>query len=181
MKIKSYKDLEIYQLSFQLATELHDLSLKFPKFEMFEEGSQLRKSSKSIPATIAEGWGRRYYKNEFIRFLIYALASCDETVVHLDFVYNSQYISGDQYKGYAERYNVLGKKINRYLQMVMRDHLRPQDKSKKESAIENYSQQGIVDDEWTYQRATRNHQLATSNQKLATSNKQPETSNQQPS
>jgi len=53
MKIKSYRDLEIYQLSFQLATELHELSIKFPNFEIFEEGSQLRKSSKSIPATIA--------------------------------------------------------------------------------------------------------------------------------
>ena len=147
MKIKSYKDLEIYQLSFQLATEIHDLSLKFPKFEIFEEGNQIRKSSKSIPATIAEGWGRRFYKNEFIKFLIYALASCDETLVHLDFVYNSQYISSDQYKEYAERYNVLGKKINRYLQMVMRDHLKPQDKNKKESAVENYSQQGTPDDE----------------------------------
>jgi len=147
MKIKSYKDLEIYQLSFQLATELHDLSLKFPKFEIFEEGSQLRRSSKSIPATIAEGWGRRYYKNEFIRFLIYALASCDETVVHLDFVFDSRYISKDQHSEYTERYNVLGKKINRYLQMVMSDHLKPQDKNKRKSTIENYSQQGIVDDE----------------------------------
>ena len=145
MKIKSYKDLEIYQLSFQLATELHALSLGFPKFEIFEEGSQLRKSSKSIPATIAEGWGRRYYKNEFIRFLIYALGSCDETVVHLDFVYNSQYISSDQYKEYAERYNVLGKKINRYSQMVMSDHLKPQDKGKKGSGIQNYSHQGTPD------------------------------------
>jgi len=147
MKIKSYRDLEIYQSSFQLALELHDLSLKFQKFEIFEEGTQLRKSSKSIPATIAEGWGRRFYKNEFIKFLIYALASCDETLVHVDFVYHSKYISGDQYKGYADRYNVLGKKINRYLQMVMKDHLKPQDKNKKESAIENYSHQGIVDDE----------------------------------
>jgi len=140
MKIKSYKDLEIYQLSFQLATELHDLSLKFPKFEVFEEGGQFRKSSKSIPATIAEGWGRRYYKNEFIRFLIYALASCDETVVHLDFVFGSQYISEDQHSEYTERYNVLGRKINRYLQMVMRDHLKPQDKDRKKFGVENYSE-----------------------------------------
>jgi four helix bundle protein len=147
MKIKSYEDLEIYQLSFQLAMELHALSLGFPKFEIFEEGSQLRKSSKSIPATIAEGWGRRYYKNEFIRFLIYALGSCDETVVHLDFVFGSRYISKDQHNEYTERYNVLGKMINRYLQMVMRDHLKPQDKNGRESAVENYSQQGIVEDE----------------------------------
>lgn len=103
---------------------------------------------KSLQATPRrEGWGRRFYKNEFIKFLIYALASCDETLVHLDFVYKSQYLSDDQYKGYAERYNVLGKKINRYLQMVMRDHLKPQDKNKTESGIENYSEQGIVADE----------------------------------
>ena len=114
---------------------------------MFEEGKQIRKSSKSIPATIAEGWGRRYYKNEFIRFLIYALGSCDETVVHLDFVFGSRYISKDQHNECTERYNVLGKKINRYLQMVMRNHLKSQDKNKRESAVENYSQQGIVDDE----------------------------------
>jgi four helix bundle protein len=147
MKIRSYKDLEIYQLSFQLATELHALSLGFPKFEVFEEGSQLRKSSKSIPATIAEGWGRRYYRNEFIRFLIYALASCDETAVHLDFVFASRYISKDQHIEYSERYNILGKKINRYLQMVMRDHLKPQDKVSKGSVIENYPQKVILDDE----------------------------------
>lgn len=130
MKIKSVRDLEIYQLSFQLATELHELSIKFPKFELFEEGSQLRKSSKSIPATIAEGWGRRYYKNELIRFLIYALASCDETVVHLDFIYSSQYINKDLHKNYIEKYDILGKKINRFLQKVMQEHLKPQDKKR---------------------------------------------------
>ena len=128
MKIKSYKDLEIYQLSFQLAAELHELSIKFPKFEIFEEGGQLRRSSKAIPATIAEGWGRRYYKNEFIKYLIYALASSDETLVHLDFIFRCKYIDENQYREYIDRYNVLGKKINKYLQMVMKDHLKPQDK-----------------------------------------------------
>ena len=67
--------------------------------------------------------------------------------MHLDFVFDSRYISKDQHSEYSERYNVLGKKINRYLQMVMRDHLKPQDKNKKESPSENYFQQGIVDDE----------------------------------
>lgn len=69
MNAKSYKDLEIYRLSFELALELHELSLTFPKFETYEEGSQLRKSSKGIPACIAEGWGRRYYKNEYIKWV----------------------------------------------------------------------------------------------------------------
>jgi four helix bundle protein len=128
MEIRSYRDLEIYRLSFQYATELHDLSMKFPKFETFEEGSQLRKSSKSIAATITEGWGRRYYKSEFVKFLIYALASCDETSVHLDFVHKSGYMDVVAHREFIKKYEDLGKKINRFLQKVRQDHLRPQEK-----------------------------------------------------
>jgi four helix bundle protein len=131
MKIGSYKDLEIYKLSFELAMEMHEISLRFPKFETYEEGSQLRRSAKSIPATIAEGWGRRYYKNEFIKFLIYALASCDETIVHLDFVAKCQYITSAKYGKYTEQYDILGKKINKYLQNVMKSHLVPQNKPQR--------------------------------------------------
>jgi four helix bundle protein len=108
MKTKSFKDLEIYTLSFELAMELHELSLSFPKFETYEQGSQIRRSSKRIPACIAEGWGRRYYKNELVKFLIYALASCDETKVHLDFSAGCKYISKEQHEGYIERYEILG-------------------------------------------------------------------------
>ncbi len=129
MTIKSYEDLEIYRISFELAMEMHELSLTFPKFETFEEGSQLRRSSKGIPSCIAEGWGRRYYKNEFVRFLIYALASCDETNVHLNFAARCKYLTKDQHEDYANRYDVLGKKINRYMQYVDRSYLSPREKS----------------------------------------------------
>jgi four helix bundle protein len=61
MPIQSYRDLEIYQLSFQLAVEIDRLSKKLPKHEMYEVGSQIRRSAKSIPANIAEGFGRRRY------------------------------------------------------------------------------------------------------------------------
>jgi four helix bundle protein len=79
MVFQTYKDLEIYRLSHELAIEIHKVSLSLPKFEFYEEGSQVRRAAKSIPANIAEGFGRRRYKNEFIRFLTFALASCDET------------------------------------------------------------------------------------------------------
>jgi four helix bundle protein len=114
---------------------------------MFEEGSQLRRSSKSIPETIAEGWGRRYYKNEFIKFLIYALASCDETTVHLDFVLKSKYITEEQHKEFLQKYDVLGKKINKFLQEVMKDHLDPRDK--------NTPKMGIVEDVNSYLKVKR--------------------------
>jgi four helix bundle protein len=84
MVFQTYKDLEIYRLSHELAIEIHKVSLSLPKFEFYEEGSQVRRAAKSIPANIAEGFGRRRYKNEFIRFLTFALASCDETKEHLE-------------------------------------------------------------------------------------------------
>ena len=79
--------------------------------------------------------GRDYYKNEFIKFLIYALASSDETVVHLDFVAQCNYLSNEQHKGYTDRYSILGKKINKYLQYVMKSHLSPKDKKRSEIRI----------------------------------------------
>jgi four helix bundle protein len=124
----NYKDLEIYKRSFELAIAVHELSLGFPKFELYEEGGQLRRSSKSIPAMIGEGWGRRYYKNEFIKFLIYALASCDETIVHLDFASRCGHISIEQHHHYKNEYDILGRKINKYLQYVMESHVSPRDK-----------------------------------------------------
>ena len=147
MGASSYKDLEICRESFELAMEMHELSLTFPKFEMFEEGSQVRKSSKGIPACIAEGWGRRYYKNEFVKFLIYALASCDETKVHLDFVAGCKYITKEQHEDYIKRYEILGKKINRYLQYVEKLYLNPREKMREDSTISEETAPGFVDED----------------------------------
>ncbi len=83
--MKSYRDLDVFQISYELAIAVHRVSLKLPKYEMYEEGSQVRRSSKSITANIVEGYGRRRYKLDFIKFLVYAHASCDETIVHLNF------------------------------------------------------------------------------------------------
>lgn len=80
----NYKDLEIWQLSRELVIELHKMSLDLPKFEMYEEGSQIRMSSKSVKSNIVEGYGRRNYKNEYLRFITFALASNDETLNHLE-------------------------------------------------------------------------------------------------
>lgn len=61
MKSKSYRDLEIYKLSYELAMKIHRISLKLPKYELYEEGSQIRRSSKGVPSTIVEGYGRRRF------------------------------------------------------------------------------------------------------------------------
>ncbi|MBW1862653.1 MAG: four helix bundle protein [Deltaproteobacteria bacterium] len=118
MKAKSYRDLEIYQLSYELAMEIHRMSLKLPKYELYEEGSQIRRSSKGVSSTIVEGYGRRKYKNDFLRFLVYAQASCDETEVHLEFIHDSGYITDDVYMELKEENDKLGRKINKFIQYV---------------------------------------------------------------
>lgn len=58
--INSFEDLEVYQKSFQLHLGINDLTLAFPKFEMYGLGSQARRSSNSIPANLAEGWNNKH-------------------------------------------------------------------------------------------------------------------------
>jgi len=82
----SYKDLEIYKLSFNLAIKVHHLTMTLPKYELYEQGSQVRRSAQSIKDNIAEGYGRRRYKAEYIRFLIFAHASCDEAINQLEMI-----------------------------------------------------------------------------------------------
>jgi four helix bundle protein len=118
LKAKSYRDLEIYQLSHPLAMKIHYMSLSLPKYEQYEEGSQIRKSSKRISSCIAEGYGRRRYKNEFIKFLVYAQASCDETEVHLDFMHESGYLNDNDYDTLVDENDKLGRKINKFTQYV---------------------------------------------------------------
>jgi len=118
VKAKSYRDLEIYRLSYELAMKIHHMSLKLPKYELYEEGSQIRRSSKGVSSCIVEGYGRRKYKNDFIRFLIYAQASCDETETHLDFINDSGYIVKELHSDLKEENDKLGRKINKFIQYV---------------------------------------------------------------
>ena len=60
--MKSYKDVDIYKESKRLVVEVHKSSLSLPKFELYEQGSQIRRSSKAITTAIVEGYGRRRYK-----------------------------------------------------------------------------------------------------------------------
>src|SRR5437870_2690391 len=83
--IRSYQDLEVYKRSYQLALEVHRISLGFPELERYETGRQIREASKSITVNIAEGYGRRSSVADFKRFLVMAHSSCDEVKVWLHF------------------------------------------------------------------------------------------------
>ena len=116
--MKNYKELEIYNLSYELAVRIHKLTISLPKYEMYEEGSQIRRSSKSITSNIVEGYGRRKYKADFIKFLIYSHSSNDETILHLNFIKETHENIELDINELLNRYDVLGRKINRYIQYV---------------------------------------------------------------
>jgi four helix bundle protein len=123
MNKKSYEDLEIYTLSKELAVKIHQISLEnLPKFEMYEEGSQIRRSSKSIVANIVEGFGRRRYKNDFLLFLTYAISSCDETKAHLEILCETGSLSENTYKELIAGYKMLGSKLFNFRASVSKIH-----------------------------------------------------------
>ena len=117
--MKSYRDLNIFKQSKILGIEIHQISLCLPKFEMYEEGSQIRRSSKAISIAIVEGYGRRRYKADFIKFLIYAQVECDETIEHLNYLFETKsYNEIERYNFLKSFYESLSKQINNFIKWV---------------------------------------------------------------
>ena len=122
--VMSYKNLEVWKISRDLVVDITSMSLeRLPKFEMYETGSQIRRSIKSVKSNIVEGYGRRFYKQEYIRFIIFAMASADETIDHLETLYETGSLKDDRlYENLHTRLKMLGRKLNRFLQSVKRKH-----------------------------------------------------------
>lgn len=120
----SYRDLEIWQLAREVTTAVHRMTIReLPKFEMYEEGNQIRRSAKSIRSNIVEGYGRRRYKQEFIRFLTFALASSCETADHLEILWETESLQNEAlFSDLHARLDLLGRKLNSFLQSVEREH-----------------------------------------------------------
>ena len=115
---KSYKDLDIYSISMDLFVALHPKTLKLPKYELYELGSQLRRSSDSVVSNIVEGYGRRKYKADFIRFLVFSHASCIETINH---IYKISVLYPDlkmEFEPIIQMYENLGGKIYNFMAYV---------------------------------------------------------------
>lgn len=121
----SYKKLEVWQITRELVIDIHKMTLeKLPKHEMYEEGSQIRRSIKSVKSNIVEGYGRRAYKQDFIRFLHMALASNDETADHLETLFDTGSLTDEKlYQDLHERLNHLGRKLNLFIKSVSAGHI----------------------------------------------------------
>ena len=120
----SYRTLTIWQEARICVIDVHKMTLtKLPTFELYEEGSQIRRSIKSVKSNIVEGYGRRRYKQDYIRFLTYSQASCDETTDHLETLYETGSLTDEPlYALLHQNLQTLGKKINRFIQTVEKQH-----------------------------------------------------------
>lgn len=116
--MKSYKDLDVYNLGLELFYESHACTLKLPKYEMYELGSQLRRASDSVPTNIVEGYGRKRYKADFIKFLTYSWASCLESVFHIEKIAKLYPEVIDDSDLLISRYNELSAKIYNFIKYV---------------------------------------------------------------
>lgn len=119
----SYKKLETWKLSREVVIHIHTMTMNLPKFELYETGSQIRRSSKSIRSNIVEGYGRRWYKHDFIRFLIYAHSSVDETRDHLEVLYETKSLKDKEvFQKISHKLDILGKKLYQFIQSVEKNH-----------------------------------------------------------
>jgi len=82
--VRIYTDLLVYKQAYRLALEVSGLTRQFPRAEQYELGRQIRRSSRSIPANIAEGWAKRSSAAEFKRHLVIASGEAAETKFWLD-------------------------------------------------------------------------------------------------
>jgi four helix bundle protein len=122
-KIMSYKNLEIWSLAESLVKDIHQMTLEcLPAFEHFETGSQIRRSTKSIKSNIVEGYGRKNYPKEYIRFLNIAGASLDESKDHLETLYITGSLKDKaRYERLHQNMEILGRKLYRFIQVVKQD------------------------------------------------------------
>jgi four helix bundle protein len=122
-KIMNYRDLEVYRMAHELAVEIHKMILsELPRYEQYEEASQIRRSAKSISMNIVEGFGRRRFKAEYLRFLIFSHASCDETIEHLSYLKDTNSLKTDRAEYFLSKYDFLGRKISRFIDGVEISH-----------------------------------------------------------
>ncbi len=150
----SYRNLDIWKLAKELTIAVHKMTIEqLPKFEMYETGSQIRRSMKSVKANIVEGYGRRRYVQDYLKHLIYAQASNDESIDHLETLFETGSLKDEQlYLELHEKINQLGKMLNKFIQSIENaHHLQP-----------------------------KNQQPATSHQPPEASDKRPATSHQDP-
>jgi four helix bundle protein len=104
-KIRTHKDLKVFQLSFEAGMMIFKLSKKFPKEEIYSLSSQIRRSSRSVSGNIAEAFRKRKYPKSFISKLSDAEGEAAETQVWLDYALCCEYIDEEDHLKIYDKYD----------------------------------------------------------------------------
>ena len=121
-----FRGLRVYASAHDLAVRIHKMTLALPRFEMFEEGSQIRRSSKRVSASIVEGYALRHYKAEYLHYLHRAHGSAEETLEHLDFLWDTRSLTDEKlYRDLRAGYLEVNPQLYTFLQGVQRQHIAP--------------------------------------------------------
>jgi four helix bundle protein len=107
----SFKNLKVYQLSYELAMEIFEISKGFPKEEKYSLTDQVRRSSRSVCTNIVEGYRKRRYPKHFTSKITDADGEASESIVWINFAFDCKYISQDENEKLLKKYEEVGKML----------------------------------------------------------------------
>ncbi len=116
-QLKGHRDLKVYQLAYKLAMKIFNVSKSFPKEEKYSLTDQIRRSSRSVAANIAEGFRKRQYPKMFVSKLADADGEATETQIWLDFARDSEYLSSELHTELVRGYEEVGKMLGTMMSM----------------------------------------------------------------
>ena len=106
--IQTYRDLDVYNLAYNLAMEVFEVTAKFPKEERYSLTDQMRRSSRSVCSNIVEGFAKRKYENVFKSSLNAALGESEETKLWLDVSVDCGYLAEEKHAVLCRGYEQVG-------------------------------------------------------------------------
>lgn len=119
--MSNYRDLRVYQLAEELDDQIFVLSGKFPRSEIYGLTDQLKRSIHSIVANIAEGYGRRFYPQEYARFLTFSQASSHESREHLKAALKRKYCTQAEFFLLDDKLDHVGKMLTLLIKKVQKN------------------------------------------------------------
>ena len=112
MAAVSVKHTRVYQLAYELAMEIFEITKKFPKEEMYSLTDQIRRSSRSVGAQIAEAWAKRKYEKHFVSKITDADGEQLETQHWIETAQDCSYLSNEFASELLKQYSSIGKMLN---------------------------------------------------------------------
>ncbi len=109
--LHGFRDLKVYQLAYKLAMEIFNLSKAFPREEIYSLTDQIRRSSRSVAANLAEGFRKRRYQNAFVNKLTDCDSEAAETQVWIDFAFDCGYLSKENRDRLITQYEEVGRML----------------------------------------------------------------------